>query len=148
MRKPCGGEGEEDEHPQDPDGAQELYGSLRVLTSFAQGLDERGRQEAAPREEAQEQDGDVEQDRPAVSADDGGKAGERVTARRFSVARAVKQEHCGVPWRGDQEEYRRPWQKAAFTGNLPPAASEQQVWDHGQQRDQDSDWPFGQGRQA
>src|SRR5436309_7463910 len=114
MREPCGGEGEEDEHSQDPEGAQELHGSLRVLISFAQGLDERGRQEAAPWEEAQEQDGDVEEDRPAVSADDGGKAGERVPTRRFDVARAVKQEHRGVPRRGDQEEYCCPWLEATF----------------------------------
>src|SRR5207247_2082454 len=101
MREPGGGEGEEDEHAQDPEGAQELHGSLRVLISFPQSLDERGRQEAAPREEAQEQDGDVEEDRPAVSADDGGEAAERVPARRLGVARAVEQDYRGVPRCGE-----------------------------------------------
>src|SRR5437867_12680064 len=122
MREPGGGEGEEDEHAQDPEGAQELHGSLRVLISFPQSLDERGRQEAAPREEAQEQDGDVEEDRPAVSADDGGEAAERVPARRLGVARAVEQDYRGVPRHGDQEKYRRPGQEAAFPGSFPPAA--------------------------
>src|SRR2546425_11696787 len=148
MREPRGGEGEEDKHPQYPDRAQELHGALRVRISFAQGLNERGRQEAAPREEAQEQDGDVEEDRPAVSADDGEEARERVPTRRFGVACAVEQDYRGVPRRGDQEEYRRPGQEAAFPGNFPPTASEQQIRDHGQQRDQDSDGSFGQGRQG
>src|SRR5437867_8584606 len=144
MREPCGGEGEEDEHSQDPEGAQELHGSLWVRTSFAQGLDERGRQEAAPREEAQEQDGDVEEDRPAVSADDGEEARERVPTRRLGVARAVEQDYRGVPRRGDQEEYRSPGQEAAFPGNFPPTASEQQVRDHGQQLNQHTDGCYGE----
>ena len=90
------------------------------------GLAERGRdrvrQERAPGEEAEKQDGDVEEEGPPGAGHGPEDAPQRLAAGPRRVVPAVEPEHGGVPGRGDEQEQREAAEGPRLPPRLPEAA--------------------------
>src|SRR5881409_2420774 len=93
-------------------------------------LKERDRQEAAPGKEAEEQHGEIEEDRKPMALHRVQKPTDRMSLRRRCIVGTADRQHRGVPGERQQEKKQRTAEREAALPKLAPATRYREVRHH------------------